>query len=78
MGHSIEIGAVPNNVDVKTAVYQGSQTIGSSHDSAQDGEKRAGLPQLPLLQRKLKSRHLQMIAIGTSPTVGSPLCPMLI
>jgi amino acid permease len=34
----------------------------TSESESHDGEK--GLPHVPELQRKLKARHLQMIAIG--------------
>lgn len=52
-------------VETKTATYLGSQQTDSASDEGHDAEKQA-LSQRPELKRKLKSRHLQMIAIGTS------------
>jgi yeast amino acid transporter len=50
-------------VETKTAVYLGSQQPDSASDEGRDAEKHA-ISRRPELQRKLKSRHLQMIAIG--------------
>lgn len=52
-------------VEKKTATYFGSQQADSASDEANDAEKQ-GISQRPELKRKLKSRHLQMIAIGMS------------
>ena len=52
-------------VETKTATYLGSEHRDSSSDGAHDVEKQA-ISQRPELKRKLKSRHLQMIAIGLS------------
>jgi amino acid permease len=50
-------------VETKTATYLGSQRADSASDGSHDAEKQ-GISQRPELKRKLKSRHLQMIAIG--------------
>ena len=50
-------------IEKKTAVYLGSRQNDSASDEGRDAEKQA-LSQRPELKRKLKSRHLQMIAIG--------------
>ena len=52
-------------VETKTAVYLGSQQTDSASDEGRDAEKQA-ISERPELKRKLKSRHLQMIAIGMS------------
>lgn len=61
----IEFGASTPAVETKTATYLGSQQGDPDSDGGHDPEKQA-LSKLPELKRKLKSRHLQMIAIGTS------------
>lgn len=50
-------------LDVQTARYEGTQADNLSNDA--DFEKHGG--EVVHLQRRLKSRHLQMIAIGESP-----------
>lgn len=59
---SDKIAPVPE-VETKTAVYLGSQQADSASDEGHDAEKQA-ISERPELKRKLKSRHLQMIAIG--------------
>jgi amino acid permease len=61
-GHDDEVAPV---VEMRTAVYLSSQQGGSRGNSSDYAEKQT-LSQRPELKRKLKSRHLQMIAIGTS------------
>lgn len=63
MADKIESSA-PSPVETKTATYMGSQQRDSASDE-HDPEKQA-VSERPELQRKLKSRHLQMIAIGVS------------
>ena len=61
----IESGASTPVVETKTATYLGSQERVSASDEGHDPEKQA-VSERPELQRRLKSRHLQMIAIGMS------------
>lgn len=58
MNKSYDIQAAP--VSEKTDESKASRP--ASRSESHDGEK--GLPHMPELQRKLKARHLQMIAIG--------------
>jgi len=44
----------------------GTHSCGASGHSGDDVEKK-GASEFPQLQRRLKSRHLQMIAIGMLP-----------
>ena len=61
-GQSDKIESSPV-LEKKTATYFGSQQADSASDEVHDVEKQ-GISQRPELKRKLKSRHLQMIAIG--------------
>ena len=56
----------PPAVETQTATYLGSQPNDSASDGGDDAEKQA-VSERPELKRKLKARHLQMIAIGTFP-----------
>lgn len=66
MSKSDDIQAAPS-VSEKTAAEVTTSRPTSASDRSQDGEK--GVPHEPELKRKLKARHLQMIAIGME---GSP------
>lgn len=70
-GRSDKIEATPV-VETKTATYLGSQRADSASNGSQDAEKQA-VSERPELKRKLKSRHLQMIAIGTL----TPITPVI-
>ncbi|KAG0647262.1 Canavanine resistance 1 [Hyphodiscus hymeniophilus] len=59
----------PPMVETKTARYLGSKQRSSLGDGASDPEKIAVCDR-PELQRRLKSRHLQMIAIGGTLGTG--------
>jgi amino acid permease len=49
----------------KSTSNMDSKSADISRDSGSDSEKQA-ISDAPALQRRLKSRHLQMIAIGAS------------
>lgn len=51
--------------DTNNTLDERSMSSGK-HDYDNDLEKNGEVAGVPHLQRKLKSRHLQMIAIGTS------------
>lgn len=61
--------SVLGKTDEKISTKSGSDVKsdkGSDHEKHGEGDGIVG--EAPKLQRKLKSRHLQMIAIGTTPT----------
>ena len=62
MRQSEEIKPVGDG-EKKVAGTQTAPPFGSE-DSSHDGEKQGPLAETPELKRKLKARHLQMIAIG--------------
>ena len=62
-GQSDKIESNFGGVETKTATYLGSQQVDSGSEGGRDAEKQ-GISERPELKRKLKSRHLQMIAIG--------------
>jgi len=49
----------------KDVVTLGANTVDSNSSSNNDSERQSDIER-PKLKRKLKARHLQMIAIGTS------------
>jgi amino acid permease len=67
MSQSDTIRAAPAMEEVKDAPAENGEmhkSDGSEH--SQDPEKQQ-VQEMPELKRKLKARHLQMIAIGISP-----------
>ena len=62
MSQSEEIQPVGDG-EKKVAGTKTAPAFGSE-DSSHDGEKQSPLAETPELKRKLKARHLQMIAIG--------------
>lgn len=66
MNKSDDIQVAPVSEKTEKINEFGASRPTSGSDDAHDGEK--GLPHVPELQRKLKARHLQMIAIGMTAT----------
>jgi amino acid permease len=63
MGQSDDISPVGAHGGEKKVKVDSALKVDGSDSSTQDAEKQ-GITQNPDLKRKLKSRHLQMIAIG--------------
>ncbi|QKX60740.1 uncharacterized protein TRUGW13939_07886 [Talaromyces rugulosus] len=74
MADADKVAAYPSNQDEKTMMSSGQDVASYNNNGLSDVEKHGATPQslpVPALKRKLKSRHLQMIAIGG--TIGTGL-----
>jgi amino acid transporter len=74
MADADKVAAYPSSQDEKTMMSSGQDVASDNNNALSDVEKHGATPQslpVPDLKRKLKSRHLQMIAIGG--TIGTGL-----